>query len=76
MRAIYEYRCKEGHTQDRYTDSECTSVPCLDCGNKAERIISAVRSKLDPISGDFEAATRKWMRNRSQKLQQERKANS
>ena len=76
MRAIYEFRCKEGHTQDKYTDSECVSVPCLYCGNKAERIVSAVRCKLDPISGDFMGATRKWEKNREQKLQQERKANS
>jgi hypothetical protein len=35
-----------------------------------------VRSKLDPLSGDFMGATRQWEKNRAQKLQQERKANS
>ena len=39
-------------------------------------MISPVRSKLDPISGDFLGATVKWMKNREQKLKQERKANS
>jgi hypothetical protein len=28
------------------------------------------------LSGDFMGATRQWQRNREQKLQQERKANS
>jgi len=76
MRAIYEFRCEDGHTNERYTDSECTHISCLDCDKKANRIVSAVRSKLDPISGDFESSTRKWMKNREQKLQLERKANS
>lgn len=53
MRAIYEYRCEDGHTNERYTDSECTHIPCLDCDKIATRIVSAVRCKLDPISGDF-----------------------
>ena len=76
MRAIYEYRCEDGHTNERYTDSECTHIPCLDCDKIARRIVSAVRSKLDPLSGDFMGATRQWEKNRAQKLQQERKANS
>jgi len=42
----------------------------------AKKLISPVRTKLDPISGDFMGATRKWERNREQKLKQERKANS
>ena len=76
MRAIYEYRCEDGHTNERFTDSECTHIPCLDCDKIATRIVSAVRCKLDPISGDFLGATRQWEKNRAQKLQQERKANS
>ena len=76
MRAIYEYRCEHGHTTERYIDSECTHILCLYCDKIAKRIVSAVRSKLDPISGDFMGATRQWERNRAQKLQQERKANS
>ena len=72
MRAIYEFRCDHGHTNERYTDSECTHIPCLDCDKIATRIVS----KLDPISGDFMGATRQWEKNRAQKLQQERKANS
>tara|TARA_B110000858_G_C17596632_1_gene378115 strand:+ start:611 stop:742 length:132 start_codon:yes stop_codon:yes gene_type:complete len=42
----------------------------------ASRIISPVRSLLDPISGDFAGATMKWARDREKKIQKERKANS
>jgi len=76
MRAMYEYCCEDSHITERYRESECTTTECEVCGKDAVKIISAVRSKLDPISGDFLGATRKWMKNRSQKLQQERKANS
>ncbi len=76
MRIILEFKCEEGHVSERFVDSTCTHTPCLDCDKIARRIVSAVRSKLDPISGDFMGATRKWEKNREQKLQQERKANS
>lgn len=76
MRAIFEFQCENGHTTEKYIDSECRSITCPDCAKIARKIVSAVRSKLDPLSGDFMGATAKWERNRSQKLQQERKANS
>ena len=76
MRIMVEFKCEDGHINERLVDSECTHIPCLDCGKIANRSVSAVRSKLDPISGDFMGATRQWERNRAQKLQQERKANS
>ena len=76
MRAIFEFRCEDEHTNESYVDSECMSINCTDCDKIARRIVSAVRSKLDPISGDFMGATTKWEKNRTQKLQQERKANS
>jgi len=76
LRALYEFMCDVGHIQERYIDSTVTAVFCECCEGTAERIVSAVRCKLDPISGDFMGATRKWEKNREQKLQQERKANS
>ena len=76
MRIILEFKCEEGHVNERFVEDDCTHIPCLDCDKIAKRIVSAVRSKLDPISGDFRGATRQWEKNREQKLQQERKANS
>jgi hypothetical protein len=76
MRIILEFKCEDGHVNERFVEDDCTHIPCLDCDKMARRIVSAVRSKLDPISGDFMGATRQWEKNREQKLQQERKANS
>ena len=76
MRIILEFKCEDGHVNERFVEDDCTNIPCLDCDKIAKRIVSAVRSKLDPISGDFMGATRQWAKNREQKLQQERKANS
>lgn len=76
MRIMIEFKCEDGHVNERFVDSSTTHIPCLDCDKIARRIVSPVRSKLDPISGDFMGATRQWERNRAQKLQQERKANS
>jgi hypothetical protein len=42
----------------------------------ARKIISPVRSLLDPISGDFAGATMKWARDRERKMKKERKDNS
>ena len=58
MRIMVEFKCEDGHINERLVDSECTHIPCLDCDKIANRIVSAVRSKLDPISGDFMGATR------------------
>ena len=76
MRIMIEFKCEDGHVNERFVDSSTTHIPCLDCDKIARRIVSAVRSKLDPLSGDFMGATRQWEKNREQKLQQERKANS
>ena len=75
MRAMYEFMCKSEHVQEKYIDSGVMEINCNKCLEKAERIVSAVRCKLDPISGDYPGATRKWEKNREHKLQQERKAN-
>ena len=76
MRIMIEFKCEDGHVNERFVDSSTTHILCLDCDKIARRIVSPVRSKLDPISGDFMGATRQWHKNRQQKLQQERKANS
>ena len=59
-----------------FIDSKAMSVPCpsTGCNEVAERIISPVRSKLDVTSGDYPGATMKWMRQRKERMAQERKA--
>jgi hypothetical protein len=76
MAFLFDFKCENGHVHERLTSHNTNYLVCPECGKQAKKIISPVRSKLDPLSGDFLGATAKWMRNREQKLKQERKANS
>ena len=73
MRMLFDFRCSEGHTAEHFTTKDTSEVSCLICGKPANRIISPVRSVLDPISGDFLGATRKWAKHREQQIKKERK---
>lgn len=73
MRRIYEFRCESTQQVfERYIDEAETVIRC-NCGANANRIVSAVRSSLDVVSGHFPGATMKWAKAREQKLKQERK---
>ena len=73
MRRIFEFRCQASDKVfERYIDDSITEVRC-NCGGEANRIVSAVRSSLDVVSGDFPGATMKWAKAREQKLKEERK---
>jgi len=75
---LYEYNCK---TCDKIFEAlakmdDRLFHECPECGETCNMKISAVRSALDPISGDFPGETIKWERNRKQKMKQEAKVNS
>jgi hypothetical protein len=76
MFIMIDFRCDNGHTTEKLIDSKATEIECPECSLTANRIISPVRSLLDPLSGDFAGATMKWARDRERKIQKERKANS
>jgi len=76
MAIIIDFRCKNEHTTEKFIDSKTTEIQCPECSLMASRIVSPVRSLLDPLSGDFAGATMKWARDRERKIQKERKANS
>ncbi len=75
-RMIIDFRCDNGHTTEKFISSEVTEIECPECSLMARKIISPVRSLLDPISGDFAGATMKWARDRERKMKKERKDNS
>lgn len=68
--------CEAGHTTEVFVDSKMTTMECPveGCEEQAKRIISPVRTSLDPISGDYPGATMKWMANREKQMAVERKA--
>lgn len=73
MRILNDFKCAKGHVSELYRESLCKAVDCPICGLEAVRLIPAVRTYLDPISGDFPGATMKWAKNRQEQIKQERK---
>lgn len=61
-RRIFEFECDNGHITERFIEESARMTNCSVCGLVASRIMSAVRSAIDPISGDFPGATMKWER--------------
>ena len=72
-RRIYEFLCPDGHTNNEFVDETVRQTECETCGKESTRIVSAVPSVLDPLSGDYPSSTMKWAQNRQQQIQKERK---
>jgi hypothetical protein len=70
---LFDFKCNSQHVTEKLVRSDTTDIECPVCGDEALRQISPVRSKLDPISGDFPGETMKWAKQRQQKIQLERK---
>jgi len=74
-RKLFDFICKDGHSQEKLVSDEVTKLTCEVCGKDAVRQISAPRINLEPYSGNYIGATAKWERNRAEKMKQERKRN-
>jgi hypothetical protein len=70
---LYDFKCDNGHIHEALIDSSKSFKKCAVCESTAHRIISSVNFSLDPISGDFPDATRKWAKHREMTIKQERK---
>lgn len=66
MRKIYDVRCQECDTKEEVF-AELDATHRCDCGGEMKRLVGAVRSALDPISGDFPGATLAWAREHERK---------
>jgi len=76
-RRIYEFSCTDGcGVFEEYIDENIMVELCPTCGALSNRIVSAVRSKLEGFTGDFPDAHARWSRVRAEKLQQERKSST
>ena len=76
MRILNDFRCSNGHTAELFRESSEKETDCPECGEIAVRLIPAVKTHLDPLSGDFPGATMKWAKSREAQIKQERKDNS
>jgi hypothetical protein len=73
---LVDFQCPDGHVNERMVDSDCTHIGCLDCNKMAKKILSAVKVGFDPIDGSSWKATRRWTKQREQRIALERKGNS
>jgi len=42
MRALFDFKCVEGHVNESFVDTALTTISCPDCAEPAKRIISPV----------------------------------
>jgi hypothetical protein len=73
MIRVFEYECDDGHRQEEFVKPGTEEILCKVCGNAAKRVISAPRSRLDPISGHFPSASSAWECRRNEKMATERR---
>jgi hypothetical protein len=58
---VADYRCSKGHTFEMFHQSTVAPVwATCDCGQPAEKILSAPRFTLEGWSGAFPGAAMKW----------------
>lgn len=70
---MFDFECSNGHFFEKLVDAELRETNCSLCGALALRLISPVRCKLDPFSGDFTTASDAWAQRREDHMRKERK---
>ena len=75
MRVLNDFTCDHcGHTEEHFRENEVKTVDCLECGGIARKVRSIPKFMLpgnDPAG--FPTAADKWVKNREQKIAQEKK---
>ncbi len=75
MKRMFEFVCVSGHRIERYCDYETQETQC-ECGETANRILSAPAFRLEGWSGAFPSAHGRFEKSHLDKLKSERKQNS
>jgi hypothetical protein len=57
---MYDFSCFNDHTFEALVDNPQEALVCPKCNLKATRVISPIRSILDPLS--FPTSESKWIR--------------
>jgi len=69
---MFDFACASGHKTERLCDYELQSFKC-ECGETANRILSAPNFKLEGWSGHFPSSWMKFEKKHRDKLVEERK---
>lgn len=59
MRKLFDFKCKNNHITEHFTESNQEQVLCPECGHTSSRIISGTSFKLDHT---FAGESIKWAR--------------
>lgn len=77
MRVLNDFRCDScGYTVEKLLDNTIRTIDCQDCDGIAKRVQAVPNFQLEGVSGDYPTASDKWIKNREQKMAQERKADN
>lgn len=65
MKIIDDFECPEcGAIEEHFVPRGTLTVRCSECGcPKATKVLAPIRSVMDPVSGHFHDATRKWIKH-------------
>jgi len=58
---LFDFKCSNGHTFEKNVPSDTRELPCSECGEAAQRLISVPTLKI-PFNGDYPGAAYKWAR--------------
>jgi hypothetical protein len=72
MIRVFDFLCKNGHTVERFVDSDIVENEC-ECGAMGVRQLAAPRAQLEGVTGAFPGAADKWERNRASHMAKEQK---
>lgn len=72
---IFEFKCENEHITEVFTESSTQRIECYVCSRPSHKIISAVRSRLEGITGAFPTAYDAWTRKHEEATRIARKRN-
>jgi hypothetical protein len=70
---LFDFKCENGHTSERFVSSDTKEVDCNECGLLAVKQLSSFGTWTEKHNG---ISSDNWVKKREQKMANDRKANS
>ncbi len=70
---LFDFKCENGHTSERFVSSDTKEVDCTECGLLAVKQLSSFGTWTEKHNG---ITSDNWVKKREQKMANDRKANS